>query len=210
VSELYHEKNGIALISENDKVAADPLAMAIVSMMNAMEVDYGAKFTKQFKSGDVEVLRNYKRRLYQKLKSFSVKAIFPAYEKCSSENVEFLPTIPQLAGHVEAIDKEIQQEDKNKIEAKRVSALPAPSITCDPVQMLFAAKVSKEDISKEQFKAMLGNHVALLVLHSHNIKKLWADDMHLCRFSGCYSAGSIGSGTTGGGNFYCATHYRMS
>jgi len=73
----------------NNRIESDPLAKIIVNMLNAMQADYGQTFIKQF--GDAEVLKNYKRRLYQKLGGLPINAIIEGYELCTELNKKFCP-----------------------------------------------------------------------------------------------------------------------
>lgn len=203
-----------AIITPEQRISADPLAKTIVSIMSAMRADFGRIFTKQF--GDEEMITLFKRRLYQKLKGIDLEAIIEGYELCIERNTKFCPTVPEITAAALETVKRHKKRDENKAEAERVSALPAPKISCNPIEMLAKAKFSTpgqiNETSEERMKRradILKNHEAILVLHSHKITRRFAGDEHRCEYGGCHSAGGISNGTTGKGNFYCATHFRM-
>lgn len=199
----------------DQRIEADPLAKTIVSMINAMKADYGRIFTKQF--FDEETLTNFKRRLYQKLKGLEIEAVVEGYELCIERNTKFCPTVPEIVAAVLETIKRHQKRDENKAEADRVSALPAPTISCNPLELLDQAKsagrsgvAETSDERMARRAELLKNHESLLVLNGHRIKRVYADVEHLCAHHGCGMPGGIGSGITGKSNFYCADHYRMA
>jgi len=184
-------------------------------MINAMKADYGRIFTKQF--FDEETLTNFKRRLYQKLKGLEIEAVVEGYELCIERNTKFCPTVPEIVAAVLETIKRHQKRDENRAEAQRVSALPAPKISCNPLELLDQAKSAGElgagQTGEERMARraeLLKNHEAMLVLHGHSIKRIHADIEHSCARHGCRMPGGISSGITGKGNFYCADHYRMA
>ncbi len=211
--EISQKNNGTPLTS-NERIKSDPLAKTIVSMINAMSADYGRVFSKQFP--DAETLKNFKRRLYQKLKGLDLEVIIEGYELCIERNTKFCPTVPEIVESAMVVLQQNKKRDKNKVEASMVSGLPAPTIECDPLAMLTNAKklvfgqapeTSVERMTKRA--EALKNHEALLILDSHKIKHLYASHDHSCCVDGCNKAGGISNGTTGYGNYYCASHYRM-
>lgn len=208
----------LSTITPDERINADPLAKTIVSIMNAMRADYGRIFTKQFGGEDgKEIITLFKRRLYQKLKGIDIEAIVEGYEICIGRNTKFCPTVPEIVGAALETVKAHKKRDQNLEEAARVSALPAPKIIeCDPLAMLAKVKrnaTNPEEASEDRMKRradILQNHEALLVLNSHKIKRRYAGQEHSCEYGGCNSAGGIANSTTGNGNYYCATHYRMA
>ncbi|MGZ8173620.1 MULTISPECIES: hypothetical protein [Methylobacter] len=205
--------NGIAPTS--DRIESDPLAKTIVSMINAMEADYGQTFIKQFR--DAEVLKNYKRRLYQKLKGLPIDAIVDGYELCAERNTKFCPTVPRIAESVLEVVKRNKKLEANKIEAESVAALPPPTITCDPLALLAEAKAASKTGSKEDKAAWMArkaeacrNNEAILILHGHNIKRRYAQPEHSCVVNGCHKPGTLSSGTKGSDNWYCSNHFKSA
>jgi hypothetical protein len=203
--------NGIAQTS--DRIESDPLAKTIVSMINAMQADYGQVFTKQF--SDSEILKNYKRRLYQKLKGLPIESIIDGYELCVDQNLKFCPTIPEVAANVLEAVKRSKRTESNKAEADRVAALPPPKITeCNPSKLLVEA-LSKASDKKDKAAWMarkaelIKNHNAVLVLYN-KFDHGNADSEHDCVISGCRTAGSMSNGTKGSGNFYCSKHFKTA
>ncbi|MDE3023151.1 MAG: hypothetical protein KGI54_15095 [Pseudomonadota bacterium] len=185
----------------------------IVEMVKAMQADFGRTFQNQFH--DPEVLAEFKNRLLTKLRGYPPGAIISGYEQCVDRNPKFCPTVPEIEASTKEIIKNLEQAEKNRIETQRLAALPAPTISCNPVEMFAKAKEShdsekltSEQRMKKRDEAMK-NHNALLIIHSHLIKRVYADYDHLCKFPGCRKAGSISRGTKGGDNFYCLQHFRL-
>lgn len=207
----------LASITPDERINADPLARTIVSIMNAMRADYGRIFTKQFGGEDgAEIITLFKRRLYQKLKGIEIEAIVEGYELCIGRTTKFCPTVPEIVGAALEAVKAHKKRDEKLAEAARVSALPEPKIIdCNPLEMLAKVKsvVAGEETDAERLKRridILQNHEALLVLNSHKIKRRYAGQEHECEYGGCKNAGGLSSATTGNGNYYCSTHYRMA
>ena len=198
--------------AQEQRIKADPLATTIVHIMSAMRADYGRVFVKQFE--DEEIITLFKRRLYQKLKGLDIEAIVEGYELCTERNVKFCPTVPEIvASALEAI-KRHKKRDENKAEAERVSALPPPTISCDPIAMLAKARNAgmQEPETAEENKArradLLKDHEARLVLAGSKIKRIYTAVEQSCMHAACRKAGGISNGTMGHGNYYCAEHYR--
>lgn len=205
--------NGIAQTSE--RIETDPLAKIIVSMLNAMQADYGQIFTRQF--NDVDVLKNYKRRLYQKLRGLPIDAIIDGYELCTEQNKKFCPTVPQIIQSTLEAVKRNKKLEANKVEAESIAALPAPTITCDPLALLAKAKAASKTGSKEDKAAWMArkaealrNNEAVLVLHGQSIKRIYAQPEHLCVVNGCRDIGTLSNGTKGSDNWYCIKHFKTA
>lgn len=193
----------------------DPLAKMVIHVINAMQADFGRLFTKQF--DDPEVLKNYKRRLYAKLKGFPLNAIVSGYENHVETNTKYIPTVPELVASIQAAVKQDQTDAKNKAEAERLANLPAPTIECNPLEMLAKAKLASNGAVKEtdderlKRKAeMLQSHNAVIALHSHKIKQRYAQPEHYCSVNGCRRTGTISAGLNGASSWYCAKHFRLA
>jgi len=193
----------------SERIESDPLAKAIVSMMNAMKADFGPIFTKAFSTE--EETTQYKRRLYKKLKGISLNAIIDGYESLVDKGTKFCPTVPEILEAVVRAEKEHKKAQINRIEAERVSALPPPTITCDPVQMFADAKAKQTGRpTRAEMDSMIENHRALLILHGNNIKSIRPNGDQICKYGACNKAGTLSGSTSGGGNFYCIEHFRMA
>lgn len=202
--------NGIAPTS--NQFDHDPLAKMVVHIINAMQADFGRLFTMQF--DDPEVLKNYKRRLYAKLKGFPLNAIVSGYENHVEKNTKYIPTVPELVASIQAAVKQDQTDAKNKDEAERLAALPAPTIECNPLEMLAKAKSATSGQRTKQEERLarndaLKNHNAVLNLHSHRYTRRFAQPSHYCAVPGCNKAGTISAGTNGGSNWLCSKHFRL-
>jgi hypothetical protein len=206
-----------ALVKNNGgQPISDPLAECIVGLINAMRSDFGPKFKSQFER-EIDTLKQYKRRLYQKLRGKPINAIVDGYEEFVCSNPEWPPTVPELAFYTDKVAKELEQKKINQAEAERVAALPPPTIDCNPLELLAKAKSASKTGSKEDKAAWLArkaealkNNEAVLVLHGQNIKRRHAQPVHFCVVNGCQNAGSLSAGTKGGDNWYCAKHFKMA
>lgn len=199
----------------SDRIESDPLAKTIVSMLNAMEADYGQTFTKQFR--DVEVLKNYKRRLYQKLRGLPINAIIDGYELCTELNKKFCPTVPEIVQSVLEAVKRNKKLEANKMDAESAAALPPPKVTCNPLELLAKAKSASKTGSKEDKAAWMArkaealrNNEAVLVLHGQSTKRIYAQPEHLCVVNGCRDIGTLSNGTKGSDNWYCIKHFKTA
>ena len=127
-----------------------------------------------------------------------------------------MPSVQELIESIETVAKSLKRAEINRIEAERVSLLPAPTVFCDPVAMLAEAK--KEDLVTDEtpeeklarHREKLQNHQALLNLSSDHIKKIHPQPHQFCSYHGCRLVGALGHGTKGDGNFFCSTHWRMA
>jgi thioester reductase-like protein len=187
---------------------SDPINKGISHLLRAMKADFAQKFSSRF--GDEIELRDYKQRLRKIFENNTAEDIYDAYERYLDTFPEWPPTNIDLRSHLENLLKERKKKSENKAEAERLAALPAPTIECNPVEMLVTAKKStaanrtkeEEQIARDE---ALKNHNAILTIHGHKIKRRYAQPSHYCAVDGCRKPGGI----SGGGNFYCADHYRM-
>lgn len=193
-----------------DRIKNDPLAVTIQSLTDAMKADFGRSYSNQF--SDPEELRLYKRRLYQKLRGLHIEDIKIGYEKYVDTGHKYCPTVPELLDVVKQAEKVRKQSERAWAETERkAQALPSPTIQCNPLEMLAEAQAKAEQgkgsgVSKEQ---LLANHKAVLEIFGTRIRKPRFGPQHKCAVSFCNKFGTLSSGTTGHGNFYCVEHYRM-
>jgi len=196
------------LVELSDQVKSDPLAMAIHSIIKVMNIDFPAQFNKAFV--DNEALKLVKRRLYTRLRGFDVSFILDAYENLVDKSPKFMPGPNELVFEVKGISVQHGKDIAKLEEAKRVSALPAPTHKCNPVAMLATAKVGSDNDGETGRLARLSkahdDHAALMKASAGNTERRYADADHQCAFFGCHCTGTI----SGGSNFYCATHYHAS
>jgi len=193
----------------------NPLAKAIADIVKVMGIDFKTLFIKKF--SDLEYLKDYKNRLYFKLKEkkYLPCDVMDGYEDWIDSKPKYLPDVPDVLVWCEKARSERLKREKSQAKANRIAELPAPTIKCNPLEMLAQAKANvPEDESpierKNRREELLVNHAAVLVIHGRNVKKIYADHLHLCEVNGCNKAGGISSSTTGNGNFYCEDHFRMA
>jgi len=197
-------------MSNHDRIQKDPLALIIVEITKAMKADFGRQYQAQFKTDDD--MTQYKRRLYAKLRGIDINDIADGYELYVDAGKTFCPGIPELLDFIRQAEKSRKQNLSNLADADRVAALPAPSIECNPLQILAEAKQSAiacaaRDMSMaEKLKA----HDALLTLHAHHIKRRDFNFENACAVSYCKLPGGLSHNTKGGGPFYCREHYRQA
>jgi hypothetical protein len=202
------KKHGGQQTSSAQSNYRNDLIQCIVGLTNAMKADFGRKYQSQFATE--EDLKIYKNRLYTLLNGHAVSAIEKGYEMLMNTAPEWPPTAPDILAFTKQCEKEIAAEIKNREEAKRLAALPAPTIEVNAIEMLVKAKsaasgkTTKEEEAQARADA-LKNHEAVLKIHGHKIKRRYAQPSHYCAVDGCRKPG----GLSGGGNFYCANHYRM-
>lgn len=204
--------NGIALTGSDDQ-----LKDCINHLISAMRADYSRKFEKRFDTNHNkddsknEVLRQYKRRLYSKLKQFNVAHIYEAYDLYVDEKNKFVPDVPDLLDVIERVEKKHKMEVKNQEEIDRMVRLPKSTIQCDPIELLDKARTAvKNNGEKKSIDEILINHKAVLNLYGGNSRNKLADEDHLCKFPPCRKAGSIAHSTSGSENWYCKDHFRMA
>ena len=220
------KKNGGQQTSK--QLLSDPLRDCIVSLINAMRIDFDSKFKVKFgKEKQINdevinddkpknnVLRMYKRRLYAKLRGQEIEDIVDGYELFVDTLSEWPPEVTQLIKYVEQAKKQRLNKLKNQAEAEAIAKLPPPTITCNPLKLLAEAKshVGDEEDSHDAWMARkakaLQNYNAVLELHSGNIVKRYASGEHKCCIPSCNNAGTISSSTKGEGNVYCSRHFKQ-
>ena len=189
---------------------------AIILLVNVLKVDYMQQFHRTYKTeSDVRIFQN---RLRERFRGYNPTAILSGYELCASKTVKFMPTVQELIESIETVAKNLKTAEINRKEAERVSALPAPTITCDPVAMFVKAKQEYDSAIKpetaeeraESQRDKLKNHAALLALAGSNVRKIEITEALRCQYHGCRKAGTMSNGTRGESNFYCSTHYRIA
>lgn len=203
------ESKELAKRNGGRQISDDPLAMMIVSLINAMRFDFGHKFTSVFP--DKETLRVYKRRVYAQCRNGEVEDLANGYELYLSGRPEWPPSWPVLLGHVDQARNDRVKALQNKLEAERVAALPPPSVECDPVAMFAEAKAKADALPAdrdERRSQLLQLHNATLSAHSDKIKHIYAQHEQSCAVGFCKSAGVLSASTKGDGNFYCREHFR--
>lgn len=199
----------IELVDSNFKEKPRSVRQAIILLVNVMYVDYGTQFSNRFKS-DLE-LQIYKNRLLERFKGHDPRIILSGYEKAAADSPKFIPGVQELIAAIESVDKEHKKAEINRIEAERVSALPPPTITCDPVQMFEEAKAKQNGIpTRAEMDARIENHRALLIIHGDKIRSIRPTPEQLCKYGACGDAGTLSRSTKGDGNFYCSDHFRAS
>jgi len=182
---------------------------ALILLVNVLRVDYALEFKKiYYDEFTVNILKN---RLLERFKGKDPRIILAGYERAASESPKFIPRVQELIQAIESVDKEHKKSEINRIEAERVSALPAPTITCDPVQMFADAKENQNGIpTRAEMDARIENHMALLIIHANKIRSIRPTPEQLCKYVSCGDSGTISTSTKGDGNYYCSLHYRMA
>lgn len=194
----------------------NPVKNAIIIMINLMRIDYHEQFDKRFKPvAGKEVtddeLWQYKKRIYVEVKACYPSAIVEGYRLAAKNSPDFIPKVQNIIAAIEAADKEHKKAEERRIEAERVSALPPPTITCDPVQMFVEAKAKQNGIpTRAEMDARIENHRALLVIHGDKIRSIKPNGDQLCKHGMCNNAGTMSRSTKGDSNFYCVDHFRQS
>jgi hypothetical protein len=192
---------------------SDPVNIGITHLLRAMKADFAQKFSSRFT--DDRELRDYKQRLRKIFENNTAADIYDAYERYLDTRPEWPPTNIDLRSHLEDLLKDRKKQMENKAEAQRIAALPAPTIEVNAMEMLAKAKAASKTKGKDDHAAWMKrkaaadqNNAAVLMLHSHRIRKRYASAEHKCAVEFCRKAGTNSASNTGGGNFYCKEHYR--
>jgi hypothetical protein len=205
--------SGIVSIFEPDdfvdeKIKNDPIAVCVVTLINAMKADFSYKFASQF--SEAGALRLYKRRLYQKLKDVELADVYEAYEGYVDNKPEWPPTIPQLIGLIAEAAKNRRKAGLNTRQAEELATLPAPNVRqCNPLALLAEAKqnaaIQPSASWLERKAELIQNHNATLMVYGKNIRKIFPEKA--CSVPGCMYCGTVSSGIRGDDNFYCSEHF---
>lgn len=188
------------------------LNRVINKLIMNMRVDYIQQFEKLFPNE--ESVTHYRERLQAYLKNKELIDIMTAYSNYVMGGNKFLPNIPELLEHIDDAAKNRRRIENNCEEAIRIGNTPAPTIECQPLEMLKTARDAlrqKQESSEERMinrAAALKAHEELLNAHSDKIRRKYANNDQLCTVGHCNKPGSLSHGTTGGGNFYCSEHIR--
>jgi len=192
----------------------EPLEKCIIDLVSAMKSDFGNKFKSQFED-EQNSLKQYKRRLYAKLRGHDVSLIYDAYELFLEDAPAWPPTVPELCAFLSVAEKNLKKTKERQEEADRLAVLPAPTIQCNPMEMFAKAKAEvREDETPEERAtrraALLQNHNAVITLAGDRIRKRYATHEMTCQAGGCNRAGTISGSTKGDGNFYCFEHFQAA
>jgi hypothetical protein len=102
-----------------DRGKNDPLADLINSLISCMKADFGGRFVARFP--EPEDLRQFKRRLYSKLRGHSIDRILAGYERYVEQNPTptFPPTVPELIASTRGVPviepvKQIERQPDKK------------------------------------------------------------------------------------------------
>lgn len=194
----------------SDRQKNDPLAMAVLSLVDAMRADFGSRFTRDF--ADNDQLTQLKRRLYGKLRGYSPGAILDGYETLVGLRPQFVPSVPEIAEAAKEAQSRINrklehQENIQAIEHKPKIDKPA----IDVMQLLEKAKnEARRDLSAEKRKEAIVMHEQLIAAcrASGEVKSVVFEHRHECAVPHCKKVGGISHGTKGDGEYFCAEHFR--
>jgi hypothetical protein len=201
-----------------DRIKKDPLALAILEMIRAMSADYGRVFKSTFP--DKGAITDFKQRAYIRLRAIdgikeNIGIVTLGYETASRASPDYPPNLIQLDVCIRDANKAHKLAEINRIDAERVTALPTPTISCDPIRLYkdeLKRKVSEEDVeilTREERMAegrdRMKKHIRMLVidLQRNRIRCPPPDDEHSCYVSSCNKPGTQ---KQSGGNFYCSEH----
>jgi len=188
------------LISEqiDPRIQGDQLALCIVQLVEAMRTDFGQKFKAKFQNEND--LRQYKRRLYAKLRGRSIPCIRDGYERYVDSGAAWPPEIPELVDCVAKVEALWLANEKRRNESDHYAALPAPTMTVDALALLAEAKAKAdargpESLEERQAKlaALEQNHNAVLALHGRNIQRRVMADHQQCAFVVFAAMSSVGN-----------------
>jgi hypothetical protein len=197
-------------------ISSDPLALTVVTLIEAQRADFGDRFDRQFREtelGQDEALRQYKRRLYAKLRPFPQEAILDGYESLVSARPGLIPTIPELVQAAAAEAESIARRTAvHSLPARPEPVRAEPERITAAMEQMRAAVKGRAVLAVSDPAALDGRvkaHEALLQRAAAEgaIKRPAADPMHLCAVSDCREAGSLCVDTRGGGQMFCQKHF---
>ena len=212
--------NFLALISDkaierlSPEELESPIKMQIVGLMYALKFDFSERFMKQFKNADD--VQMYKQKMYSELDGVRINAIYGGYRAFCEENSkkEYIDIGQhKIVAYIKDFNEKLRREEESAKETERISALPPPTVTIEPeqiTQMFADAKNKSANLGQADRDAMIQNHYAILILKSHLIRRPKFNEEHNCEYSGCRKLGALARSTTGGGNFYCLEHYKLT
>ncbi len=202
----------------------DPLKDCILDLINAMKADFGKKFEARFPNTDEgnEDLRQYKRRLYAKLRDWEICDIIDGYENFIDSKPDWPPTVPDLITSVEdaiVIRRRKERSDaelERKAEAAKARHGKKP-IECNPIAMLREAidnvdQYKDENTEKRAIrrKQIINHHDRLIIdFEQMNHSRLSVPAVgHTCSVAICFKPGVLSHSVKGGDNWYCQEHFK--
>jgi len=180
------------------------LKEAIIQLTDALKFDYGDQYEKRYSSD--QKIKDFKNGLLTRLRGINPEAVMYGYRMAAELSPTFMPNVMLLCEAITIAVKTLQNNKKNLIEAERFALLPAPTITCDPIEMLANAKINTRP-TRERMDEMIKAHNALLNIHRDKINH--GPPTKPCAIGYCNKAGTISGNTRGDGNFYCKEHFRQ-
>ena len=171
-----------------------------------MRADYGSQFNRRF--ADDDDLKEFKNRLYTKIKKIPNNVIVDGYEAYVEDFPDYMPAVIKL---VDYIYKENRKFLKSKAEKERIIENHNQKKIMrqvNPIELLAKAKLQKNN-SNESFADMVAAHNAII---SAKIKRdaTKTKNRHqgsTCNFSDCNKPGTTSDGLRGDRAFYCLDHY---
>jgi len=200
------------LPSVQDKTLT-PLQITLRSILYAMQTDYPERFKSRFK--EQNLLDEFKKRLFQKVKDFNINDIADGYELWidSDRGKSFLPTIPELVECIEQIESANKKNKFAEIEASRIAALPKPTMIVNPSELFLKAKEAakkKAELTKDQRNELIIGHESLIRTFGDKIKKHnLTVQTHGCNVQLCRKLGTLSDNLRGSGPWYCLYHSKM-
>lgn len=207
------------------KVAGDPLAQAVKTVVDVMRTDFGERFARAF--ADAEQVRQLKRRLYAKLKGLAVCDIIDGYDDLVATKPAFVPSVPEIVEAVLCAQKARLKAEREASEARRIAALPpSPEISESAAKQNLAkirallsdacADMGKRETEGERQARLkrlddkVAAHEALLdQAFPHRGKPRMVETHHECAVGWCMNPGTL-SHSTNGGSFFCREHFKPS
>lgn len=202
----------------------DLLKNCILNLVNAMKADFGKKFEARFPNTDEgnEDLRQYKRRLYAKLRDREICDIIDGYENFIDSKPDWPPTVPDLIAAVKDASflrhrKELSDAElERKTEAAKAGPMKK-QIECNPIAMLREARSNADQYKDENTekrairrKQIINHHGRLIIdFEQMNHSRLSVPAVgHTCSVAICFKPGVLSHSVNGVDNWYCQEHFR--
>lgn len=203
------------------RLADDPLALAVKTVVDVMRTDFGDRFAKAF--ADAEQVRQLKRRLYAKLRGLAICDIYDGYDLLVESKPSFVPTVPEIVEAVLAAQKLRLKAEREAKQAEHAALSPPRPEVSETVAGANLKKIrelsgkafadtdkSETGAEKAEGLARLADkaaaHRALLKQDFPELGRTYLAPSHECSVGFCRDPGTRAHGR--GGNYYCAAHFR--
>lgn len=222
--------------SQPTDFSSDPLAMAILSVVNAMRQDFGKRFMSQFEpmfeatETPEENLRFWKRRAYHLLRDIPPGEVIDGYARAVKEREPHMPNLNELVLAIKALHGE-RTRAAEQIETASMPRIPAGTGLAGVIEHL-SSKNRGNDLAQQHIALMReaakpypvnkkdkGSHPFVayrwrlaLAHHDDLLAKMPQHkeraEFYECQAAGCRKRGTNSHNPNGEGPRFCREHFR--